>query len=62
MEQVAAFITRKEIIKTGRTLFRTKGFDNTSVQDVLDILNISEQVFLRFFCSLDDLLEVVWSE
>jgi AcrR family transcriptional regulator len=61
MEKSAADL-RQRIIETGRTLFLAQGFEGTTVQDLLDRLDIGEQVFLSFFGSLDELLEVVWSE
>lgn len=43
-------------------LFQSKGFDNTAVNDLLEKLQIEEQVLYSYFQSLDDVLEVVWSE
>lgn len=50
------------IKEAGCVLFRSKGFDNTTVADLLVKVNIEEQVFFSYFESLDELLEVVWSE
>ena len=43
-------------------LFRAKGFDNTTVADLLATVQIDEQAFHAYFHSLDELLEVVWAE
>lgn len=43
-------------------LFQSKGFDNTSVNDLIGELNIESQTFFFYFRSMDELLEVVWSE
>jgi len=53
---------RDRIKSVARELFRTKGFEETSVVDVLERLQISEQLFYSTFSSMDDLLEAVWSE
>lgn len=53
---------RREIIEIARIVFNQKGFDDTSVLDVAERVNISEQKFTNYFRSLDELLEVVWSE
>ena len=52
---------RRQILSAGRELFDIQGFDNTSLQDVLDQLKMSEQQFLLYFESLDHLLEELWS-
>lgn len=53
---------RRDIIAAARLLFQTKGFEKTTLKDLLEKLQISEQVFSEYFQSMDDLLEVVWSE
>lgn len=53
---------RCNILQMARELFDTKGFDNTTVHDLIDQLGISETLFFAYFRSLDELLEVVWSE
>jgi len=53
---------RHEIVQTARLLFNTRGFDQTTLEDLLRALNIGEGVFLENFNSMDQLLEVVWSE
>lgn len=53
---------RRRIIDASRFLFQTKGFDNTTVRDLIERLQISEQLFFCYFQSMDEILEVVWSE
>lgn len=53
---------RKQILEDARFLFQTKGFENTSVSVLLERLQMSEQLFFSHFESIDELLEVVWSE
>lgn len=48
--------------EAGRELFTSKGFENTSVSDLIQKLDIEEQTFYEYFESLDHLLEVIWSE
>jgi len=50
-----------QIKEAGCTLFKSKGFDETSVADVIQKLQIREQDFFLYFRSMDELLEVVWS-
>lgn len=51
-----------QIKEVGCELFQSKGFENTSVTDLTDKLQIKEQTFYEYFQSMDHLLEVVWSE
>ena len=51
-----------QIKKAACVLFRSQGFDNTSVSDLIEKLHIEEQTFFIYFRSMDELLEVVWSE
>ena len=51
-----------QIKETGCTLFKSQGFDETSVTDLVQKLQIREQDFFIYFKSMDELLEVVWSE
>ncbi|WP_163337370.1 helix-turn-helix domain-containing protein [Desulfopila sp. IMCC35008] len=50
------------IVQTARELFDSQGFDNTTVHDLVDRLDISDSLFCAYFKSLDELLEIVWSE
>jgi len=58
----AATDIRSRIKEAARELFRAKGFDNTTVTDLLNRLQIEEHQFFAIFQSMDDLLEAVWSE
>lgn len=62
MRQLDNSENRFKIMRTACELFRSKGFENTSVADLLKKLQIEEQVFFAHFKSMDELLEVVWSE
>ena len=55
-------ILYNQIKEAGCTLFRSQGFENTSVTDIVQKLQIREQDFFLYFKSVDELLEVVWSE
>lgn len=43
-------------------LFRSQKFQNTTVIDLVEELQIDEQSFFMYFQSMDELMEVVWSE
>jgi AcrR family transcriptional regulator len=51
-----------QIKEAACVLFRSQGFENTSVSDLIEKLQIEEQSFFIYFQSMDELLEVVWSE
>lgn len=53
---------RSSIVQTARELFDSQGYDNTTVHDLVDRLDISDTLFFVYFQSLDELLEIVWSE
>lgn len=53
---------RCSIVQTARELFDSQGFDNTTIHDLIDRLDISDTLFFAHFQSLDELLEIVWSE
>lgn len=50
---------KKEIIKTARYLFQTKNYNNTSMQDLINELNIAKGTLYYYFKSKDALLEAV---
>lgn len=56
------YTMRGAIVRTAKYLFDMKGYDNTSLDEVCEHLQIQEKVFYLFFRSKDDLLEAVWSE
>jgi AcrR family transcriptional regulator len=50
---------RQEIIKTAIRLFRKRGYENTRVDDIVQILEISQPTFFRYFPSKDAVLREV---
>src|ERR1700683_1934556 len=50
---------RQEIIKTAVKLFRKRGDENTRVDDIVQILEISQPTFFRYFPSKDAVLREV---
>lgn len=48
---------KQEILNTAETLFCQKGYEQTSIQDILDILNTSKGSFYHHFISKEALLE-----
>jgi len=47
---------RQEIIETALRLFRAKGYENTRVEDVVQVLEISQPTFFRYFPTKDAVL------
>lgn len=50
---------RQEILRAAETLFYHKGYDETSVQDILDVLHTSKGSFYHHFESKDSVLETL---
>lgn len=50
---------RQELLNVAERLFCTKGFEATSVQDILDILHTSKGGFYHYFASKDSLLDTL---
>lgn len=50
-------IRKNEIIDAARKFFFQKGFDQTSVQDIIDALGIAKGTFYHYFTSKIDLLD-----
>ncbi len=50
---------RQEIIKTAVKLFRQRGYENTRVDDIVQILEISQPTFFRYFPTKDAVLREV---
>jgi AcrR family transcriptional regulator len=48
---------RAQLYETAIELFRTRGFDETRVQDVIDAVGVSEPTFFNYFRSKDAVLE-----
>jgi len=60
--ELATFVHCKNIVKTAEMLFRTQGFDNTTVRDITKRLNMSDSLFFHYFESVDEILELLWSD
>lgn len=52
-------VKRKEILDIAQQLVYTKGFDQMSIQDILNELHISKGAFYHYFNSKSDLLEAL---
>jgi AcrR family transcriptional regulator len=50
-------VKRSEILETAKRLLYTKGYEQMSIQDILDELHISKGAFYHYFASKQDLLE-----
>jgi AcrR family transcriptional regulator len=50
---------RQQIIDTSIRLFRKRGYENTRVEDIVQILEISQPTFFRYFPSKDAVLREV---
>ena len=50
---------RSEIVKTARHLFQTKEYDKTTMQDMMDQLEIAKGTIYHYFKSKEELLETV---
>ena len=50
---------RQEIIKTAVKLFRKRGYEKTRIDDIVQILEISQPTFFRYFPSKDAVLREV---
>jgi AcrR family transcriptional regulator len=52
-------VKRKEIVDVAQRLVYTKGYDQMSIQDILNELQISKGAFYHYFDSKSDLLEAL---
>jgi AcrR family transcriptional regulator len=50
---------RRQIMETATDLFRKRGYENTRVDDIVEILEISQPTFFRYFPSKEDILRQV---
>ena len=53
---------KKEIMDTARTLFYQKGYENTSVNFIIETIGISKGTFYHYFKSKEDLLDNIVEE
>lgn len=54
-------VEAEAIAMTAEMLFKMKGFENTTIDDITTHLKISESLFFHFFDSLDEVLELLWN-
>ena len=52
-------LRKQEILQTAEELFCKKGYEDTSVQDILDILHLSKGSFYHHYESKESLLEAI---
>ncbi|MDF2987216.1 MAG: transcriptional regulator TetR family [Eubacterium sp.] len=50
---------RKEILLTARKLFVQKGYDQTSINDILKIVDIAKGTFYYYFSSKEEVLQAI---
>ena len=54
-----AELRRQEILMTARELFIKKGYDKTSVNDILKVVDIAKGTFYYYFSSKEEVLEAI---
>jgi AcrR family transcriptional regulator len=52
-------VRRREILVAARELFVKKGYDHTSVNDILKIVDIAKGTFYYYFASKEEVLEAI---
>ncbi|WP_019228089.1 TetR/AcrR family transcriptional regulator [Sedimentibacter sp. B4] len=52
-------VRRREILVAARELFVSKGYEQTSVNDILKIVDIAKGTFYYYFSSKDEVLEAI---
>ncbi|QUH25227.1 TetR/AcrR family transcriptional regulator [Serpentinicella alkaliphila] len=52
-------VRKREILIAARGLFVNKGYDQTSVNDILNIVNIAKGTFYYYFASKEEVLEAI---
>lgn len=52
-------IRKAELVRTARAIFETRGYDKTTMQDVMDNLGIAKGTIYHYFKSKDELLVAV---
>ena len=64
METQASYTTHLplEILQASRIFFTSKGFDQTSITDITDFLDIDRAAFHNHFDNLDEILEILWED
>ena len=54
-----AELRRQEILMTAKKLFIKKGYDKTSVNDILKVVDIAKGTFYYYFSSKEEVLEAI---
>lgn len=54
--------TKAKILKKARRIFEKKGYDNTSIEDIAEAVDISKTTFFNYFPSKDSLLRELSDE
>lgn len=54
--------TKEKIIKKTINLFLKKGYDKTTIQDIIDEVGVSKGAFYHYFKSKEDILETISDE
>jgi len=52
-------VRRREILLAARTLFVTKGYDKTSINDILKVVDIAKGTFYYYFKSKEEVLKTI---
>ncbi|KNZ42255.1 TetR/AcrR family transcriptional regulator [Acetobacterium bakii] len=52
-------VRKREILEVSRELFVKKGYDHTSVNDILKIVDIAKGTFYYYFASKEEVLEAI---
>jgi len=55
----SADVRQAEILDTSQMLFYTKGYDNTSIRDIIDQIGIAKGTFYHHFNSKEELLDAL---
>lgn len=50
---------RQEIVKTSQRLFLERGYENTRIDDIVNVLEVSQPTFFRYFPSKDAVLREI---
>jgi AcrR family transcriptional regulator len=50
---------RNEIVKTSQRLFLERGYENTRIDDIVNVLDVSQPTFFRYFPSKDAVLREI---
>ena len=53
---------RKEILDATKMLFASKGYEETSISDIMDIAGGAKGMFYRFFQSKEDVMRVLGNQ